>query len=278
MSSIFQIIETFFFISLGITFILVLLLVFHFKFRLSSLEEKHDKTLEIINNIVGEMQYMKKNSIEEGKDLKRVSIDVSEINGLNGYIENDKIDISSDEEENDDSDDDTDDGSDYGSDDGSNDGSDDGNDDDSDDGSDDGSNVKVVKLNDSNCGAELLNDVVVKKVGYEPTYECLSEIVRNETAGEPTYECLPEIVDLEVFSGLQYECLPEIVDTIDEEVLEDLDVDEIDDTFTIEDVAVSGVSDYRKHTLQSLKNIVLSKGLSPDPSKLKKKELLQLLS
>jgi hypothetical protein len=65
MSSVFRIIETFFFISLAITFLLVLLLVFHFKMRLLTLEEKHDTTLEIINNIVGELQYIKKTGINE---------------------------------------------------------------------------------------------------------------------------------------------------------------------------------------------------------------------
>jgi outer membrane biosynthesis protein TonB len=51
--------ETFFFISLGITFILILLLVYHFKQRLSNLEQKSDTMLDIVNNVVKEMGVIK---------------------------------------------------------------------------------------------------------------------------------------------------------------------------------------------------------------------------
>jgi hypothetical protein len=56
---IFNYIDTFFFISLGITFILILLLVFHFKQRISSLEEKNETMFEIINNMVQELMQIK---------------------------------------------------------------------------------------------------------------------------------------------------------------------------------------------------------------------------
>ena len=55
----FNFIETFFFISLGITFILILLLVYHFKQRLSNLEQKNDSMVCIINNIVKEFTTIK---------------------------------------------------------------------------------------------------------------------------------------------------------------------------------------------------------------------------
>jgi ribosomal protein S18 acetylase RimI-like enzyme len=47
---IFNYIDTFFFISLGITFILILLLVYHFKQRLSTIEQKSDTMFDIINS------------------------------------------------------------------------------------------------------------------------------------------------------------------------------------------------------------------------------------
>jgi hypothetical protein len=56
---IFNYIDTFFFISLGITFILILLLVFHFKQRIATLENKNDTMFEIINNIVQELSSIK---------------------------------------------------------------------------------------------------------------------------------------------------------------------------------------------------------------------------
>jgi len=57
--SVFDFMETFFFISLGITFILILLLVYHFKDRLNNLEQKCDTMFEIINNMVREMTSIK---------------------------------------------------------------------------------------------------------------------------------------------------------------------------------------------------------------------------
>ena len=58
---IFNFIETFFFISLGISFILIVLLVYHFKQRITTLEQKNDTMFEIINNIVKEITAIKSN-------------------------------------------------------------------------------------------------------------------------------------------------------------------------------------------------------------------------
>jgi len=51
--------ETFFFISLGITFVLILLLVYHFKQRLAATEQKADTMFEIMNNLAQEMSGIK---------------------------------------------------------------------------------------------------------------------------------------------------------------------------------------------------------------------------
>ena len=56
----FNFMETFFFISLGITFILLLLLVYHFKQRISLVEEKNGAMFQIINSIVKEMGSIKR--------------------------------------------------------------------------------------------------------------------------------------------------------------------------------------------------------------------------
>ena len=44
----FTLFETFFFLTLAITFILILLIIYHFKKRLSTLEERSDKLFSII--------------------------------------------------------------------------------------------------------------------------------------------------------------------------------------------------------------------------------------
>jgi len=51
--------ETSFVISLGITFVLLLLLIYHFKQRLSVTESKQDTMFEIINNLAQELNNMK---------------------------------------------------------------------------------------------------------------------------------------------------------------------------------------------------------------------------
>ena len=56
----FDFIENFFFISLGITFTLILLLVYHFKQRITTMERKGDTMYELMTNIVKELQIMKK--------------------------------------------------------------------------------------------------------------------------------------------------------------------------------------------------------------------------
>jgi hypothetical protein len=59
----FNILETFFFISLAITFVLIMMLVYHFKGRISVLEQKCDTMFEIMNNVVKEMRTIKMASI-----------------------------------------------------------------------------------------------------------------------------------------------------------------------------------------------------------------------
>ena len=56
-------IGTFFFISLAITFILIVMLVYHFKDRLSLLEQKCDTMFEILNNIIKEMKNIKQQTM-----------------------------------------------------------------------------------------------------------------------------------------------------------------------------------------------------------------------
>ena len=51
------------YICLAITFVLILLIVYHFKQRVSALEAKQDTMFELVNNMVQEMQNMRMNSM-----------------------------------------------------------------------------------------------------------------------------------------------------------------------------------------------------------------------
>ena len=55
----FSLLETFFFLSLGITFVLIIMLVHHFKGRLVSLEEKYHTMFDIMNSMVKEMKNLR---------------------------------------------------------------------------------------------------------------------------------------------------------------------------------------------------------------------------
>jgi len=58
---VFNFMESFFFISLGVTFLLIIMLVYHFKQRIMALEQKHDTMFEIVTNIVKQIRNMKTN-------------------------------------------------------------------------------------------------------------------------------------------------------------------------------------------------------------------------
>ena len=254
MSSIFRIIETFFFISLGITFILVLLLVFHFKMRLLSLEEKHDTTLEIINNIVGELQYIKKSGINDN-DIKKVNMIVEphyESNGDNGYIETvqsrfeNKVYVSEEEESDDECSDDE------------------CSDDECSVGGVDAVERKIVKIN-SDVEVPTI-DVVVTKEGHDDHQECDDEYSSEDDLFESSEQDVDSVDMIK-----RYEAT--IVEVNIESPEIDVSNEEGDDI-----IVDSNIDDYRKLNVQSLKSIAISKGLSTDPSKLKKKELLSLLA
>ena len=59
----FSLLETFFFLSLGITFILIIMLVYHFKGRLVTLEDKYHTMFDIMNSMVKEMKNLRDNMV-----------------------------------------------------------------------------------------------------------------------------------------------------------------------------------------------------------------------
>ena len=61
----FNFIESFFLLSLGITFVLIVLLVYHFKQRLSSMEQKCDTMFDIVQNLVKELKVVKSACIQQ---------------------------------------------------------------------------------------------------------------------------------------------------------------------------------------------------------------------
>lgn len=256
----FNYIDTFFFISLGITFILILLLVFHFKQQIISLEHKNDTMFEIINNIVKELTALKGAFIHASlpRDHEIINTSVQSV-APKINVEN-KIIIS-------DSDDD-DDNTSYTS-----------------GQSETGSDAETDD-DDSDSDYESEDDVDRKEI-----------MVENIDIHEPREESSNEIkiinielsnIDDSMGNGSDIE---EENDNLEEEnhiedfvntetiVVEKIDSENLGTTESTETLSTSENNKevYRKMTLQALKTLVITKGLSSDTSKMKKNDLLKLL-
>ena len=272
---IFNYIDTFFFISLGITFILILLLVFHFKQQIVSLEHKNDTMFEIINNIVKEITYIKSAIFSQpyyqvnDKD-EIINLTANEIHSKQN-VENDKIIVSDDDY---DSDTETDDDSDNDS--------DDGDDSDDSDDSDDG-NVDIKHENElhNTGGVKVINVEFGDNIEVGDIMNELSDNIEyGDNAIDNDYDNVNE--HEEHISALVQEIEHIIVEKIDgkDNHLENNDIiEQIETTEQHEqneqNESIKEV--YRKMTLIQLKALVISKGLTGDSSKMRKPELLKLL-
>ena len=277
----FNFLETFFFISLAITFILILLLVYHFKQRLTSLEEKGDTMFEIINNIVKEISSLKQAFVQRNTMFPAMvpmsqmpsmftmpspsvivnsrSVDYAE--PPQGAIESSFDDMQEeDEEEEDEEDEDEEEEADE----------DEG--DENEEEEEEHQNIKIVKIDDSiltPVELEILHENDEQESQEQESQEQESQEQESQEQDEQEQdeqeqdeqEQLDEIVD-EQLDEIVDEQLDEIVDEQLDEIVDETPIDK---------------ESYRKMTIQQLKTIVISRGLSKDVNKLKKNELLALL-
>ena len=294
---VFNFIETFFFISLGITFILILLLVYHFKQRLSAVEQKGDTMFDIMNNMVKEMGVIKTLVLQramasvappsmpfpfqnmgqgQGQPINHMFSQMS--NGPSNELkpvleeddESDESSTSSSSLGDNDSDDENSD------DDETSDDSDDENSDDENNYKkvDTDDNIKVIVSDDDNT---LSDDSTVN----------LEIIMQEPDLNITTINIEPlEVANLEIDESLanldgddDKSTVSEITNNPD---LEEPDVQPIVPETTVEppnpEIAQTVSSDdYRKYGLSALKSLVLAKGLATDVSKMKKPALLELL-
>ena len=70
----FQLVDCFFFISLGITFLLLFLMAFHFKTRISTLEKKNNALAEMCTTIVTKISQVKQMVVEQNTMMKPVAV------------------------------------------------------------------------------------------------------------------------------------------------------------------------------------------------------------
>jgi hypothetical protein len=311
----FNFIETFFFISLGISFLLILLIIYHFKQRIGLLEQKCDTMFEIINNIVKEMNTIKNNQIicnqynnlskdkgcfskplfcnpttmtpnnhnQSQSHNEREDVKITEMKNNENDNNNINISIVSQKNEidvnyiNDDDDDDNDDDDDDNDDDDDDDDNDDDYDDDDDDEDDDDED-------DKDDGDDKQKNMIYSE---EHTNEYLNQeinniklinIVNNKDAIE---EHIENIIENMIDNINEPNDIINNTSILQIEKIESTEDDNIEnnDNFHQNETLKDEISKevYQKMNIQKLKTLVISKGLCSDPSKMKKQELIKLL-
>ena len=255
----FNFLETFFFLSLGITFVLILLLVYHFKQRLTNLEQKNESLFELLQMFIKETNMIKGNvsHLYDHIHMKQSAMSFPSQNIAAEFVINGNMNAAApvyapasdcqvlDDEDEDEDDDDEDDDD------------EDDDDEDEDDEEDD---------EDEFCGPD---DVatVYKKIVVE------DDVPLDSAVGDI------KVINMEETLALQ----PVEKQAFDE-------VEKISSNESVEPSVSSGtlgstepsVSNdaleiYKKMNINALKAEVVSKGLCTDTSKLKKADMLKLL-
>ena len=246
----FNFIETFFFLSLGITFVLILLLVYHFKQRLTTLENKCDTVYEIITNLVKEVSNIRQVQIQHLSNTFSSNNIVPSFHNteINGKIKVSDEDFEDDEEEDDEEDEEEDDDSQA------------SDDDDDDDDDEDDESPPLLTIEE-----EPLSNSTIKVINVDIGDVIESDILETE-------------VESENLDGEENKLEPI---ELDEE--EQIHVEKLDESAALENSEPENESKetsrdiYNKMSVSELKALVITKGLSSDPSKKKKNELLKML-
>ena len=274
---VFSFMETFFFISLGITFVMIIMLVYHFKQRIIVLERKHDTMFDIVNNIVKQIKnmqvsitYLGENQHANFHPSKHENV-VTFSNGLLPtnmhefnimFNEGSKSEPDentpedSDDEESEDEDDDD----------------DDDEDDDDDDDDDDSEHEDDDENSEEDDASEEPKKIIVSDDdnNVESNIKVINVDINENDTTESNDLGIVEISEIE--STL----LKQNMELNDEDIV----IRKIENTKT-EEVANDSTKDnkeiYKKMSLSVLRATAIEKGVSTDPSKLKKQELVQLL-
>ena len=295
---VFNFIETFFFISLGITFVLILLLVYHFKQRLNSIEQKSDTMFEIINNIVTELTSVKQYCMQPRPNMfgsnatqpmiQRVNLPTipefvpvvpTSQYGVQSINRSENVDVESASETDDDSASET----------------------DSESESDDESDDESILSDDSNTNNDKKIIVSDDELSVNPVQSNTKIIILDLGSGSNVDNTIiGTSVDLLVQSEEislildkadnidEQEELDVVVDEVSSVIAADATVESMADADVIVDNSVKVIADfptekenlmsiYNKMSSNELKAVVIQKGLNTEPSKMKRPRLLQLL-
>jgi hypothetical protein len=242
----FNFVETFFFISLAITFVLIMMLIYHFKERLSTLENKTEKIMEIVNNLFNELT--KQIAIINSLGLQiNSNIDSINQNQSNTQNQNIRLVVSDNEEDSDDYDSDE-----YIS---------------EDDYEEDEKAIKHIQIHLSEKVDTDFNDSVVE----------LTEPTDSIEVTEPTEPTEP-LESTESTDNLDIDINEIIVKKIDESVDNESDNESDEKESENKSVNINPVEVYRKMDIVELRALVIQQGLATDVKKTKKVDLIRLLT
>ena len=243
----FSFVETFFFVSLGITFILILLLVYHFRQRFISLEQKCDTMFELINNIVTELNNERRSTHGFGVTTPPVLFYPEPEGNPAAGGQAEKSEPFTDMDDSDDDDEDSD-------------------DEDSDEDSDDEYSEDEDSEDDSESA--LIHIAPIE----EPDNNSVKVILLDQ---------VEELTELPVdgMEDSESDDNDKPIDLVasDPIVVEKLDVQHLEQVPTESHAEKAANEVYNKMSMQALKTLAITKGLSSDPSKMKKAELIKLL-
>mgnify|MGYP006098815025 CR=1 FL=1 len=273
--------ESVFFITLGISCVLLIMLIYHFKQRLNKLEQNGNTMFEIINNLVQEittvnnnfraLSNVPQNLMQPNITHSKINVSLSDDEDNNLILEETYIDnevnsnescSDADNETDSDNDDDDESGSDNDDDDES--GSD--NDDeesDADTESDSDDENKSGTDNDTSDIGNLLEEADVKVVNIDLNNKL-------DSIDTPNNEVDTDDGNLEQVELNTDEIENILVNKLDE-------TNDLDENDNSTPTSVNTGAVYKKMNVYSLKALVIEKGLSSDPSGLLKKELISLL-
>ena len=249
----FLMLESFFFITLGISCILLLMLIYHFKGRLNQMETNQQTLFEVVNNIVQELTEIKRITINNASNMsynnvqEKINVDFDDDNDVPDLNVNENIVMQHVDEESD------------------SDSEDEEYSDDSDLESEDEDEDENEDENEDED--EISDDVKVVSVDID---DSLDEIQQQDESN-----------GLEDQEQEQEENLEEV--DIDTQEMDNIKVSKLEETSVLEEsdnVSLSSSvskSMYKKMNVASLKALVIEKGLTTDPGKMKKNELIDLL-
>ena len=243
----FNFIETFFFLSLGITFVLILLLVYHFKQRLTTLENKCDTVYEIITNLVKEVTNIRQVQIQQ---LSNSIVSNTIVPSFHNTEVNGRIKVSDEDFDDDDDDDEDDDEDDE----------DDEDEEDEDSQASDDDMPPLITIEE-----EPITNSTIKVINVDIGDIIESDILETEVESEnlDNEDNKLEHIELEEEEQIHVEKLDESP--------------ALENSETESEIKETARDVYSKMSVSELKALVITKGLSSDPSKKKKNELLKML-